>query len=449
MPVVQEHQDASEIVCILHKRVYYKWKEFTHMTELGPSACLFYILDKDFSFYVQSRIELDEPVDHDQMQHALSMTISRYPYFKIKPVKNGERYCLEANDKPFLLYDDPESMTLAPDANNDYLLRVSAADRLLNVCFCHAITDGRGLLPFIKTLLYYYSLYHYGADPGMPDVRRAGEPVPEEESADPFAAFDTSSIKIPGRKADAPAVFRLPNEMDPERRVFAHTFWTDCDKFMEYSRSIDGSPNAMLSLYMCRALAQIYPEHIDDIVAGVACDLRKALGVKNSHQCTVSMIPIRYGKKLAGFSTDRAETAIRGRIIVGSDEDFIKPSLAQSKMFYTYINSRQTLQEKTAVSRAAVETGVCRATASVSYPNQQDYGTMNSHIRSFYIMCNSIKQSLGLEITSFGNRFFFAVQQGFDDDRYADELKRQMEAEGIVCKDYKKEILPNVPFMDL
>jgi hypothetical protein len=419
------------------------------MTELGPSACLCYILSKDFSFYVQSRIELDEPIDHDQMQHALDMTISRYPYFKIKLVKNGERYCFDANDKPFLLYDDPERMTLAPDANNDYLLRVSAAGCLVNVCFCHSITDGRGLLPFIRTLLYYYSLYHYNTDPGMTDVRRAGEPIPEEEYADPFDAFDTSAIKMPEQKADTAAVFRLPNEMDAERRVFAYTFWTDCDKFMAYSRTIDGSPNALLALYMCRALAKFYPEHTEDIVTGVACDLRKALGVKNSHQCTVSMIPIRYGKKLAEFSTDRAETVIRGRIIVGSDEDFIRPALAQSKMFYSYINSRQTLQEKAAVSRAAVEKGVCRATASVSYPNQQDYGTMNSRIRSFYILCNSIKQSLGLEICSFGNRFFFAVQQGFDDDRYADELRRQMEAEGIVCKDYKKEILPNVPFMDL
>ena len=419
------------------------------MTELGPSACLFYILDKDFAFYVQSRIELDEPVDHDQMQHALDMTISRYPYFKVKLVKNGERYCLDVNDKPFLLYDDPESMTLAPAANNDYLLRVSAVGRLLNVCFCHAMTDGRGLLPFIKTLLYYYSLYHYNTDPEMSDVRLAGDKIPEEEVADPFAAFDTSSIKIPEQKSDVPAVFRLPNEIDPEKRVFTYTFWTDCDKFMDYSRSIDGSPNALLSLYMCRALAQIYPEHIDDIVTGVACDLRKALGVKNSHQCTVSMIPIRYGKKLAGFDTSRAETVIRGRILVGSDEDFIKPSIAQSKMFYAYINSQPTLQKKAAVSKGAVENGVCRATASVSYPNKQDYGKMNSHIRSFYILCNSIKQSLGLEIASFGNRFFFAVQQGFDDDRYADELKHQMEIEGIECRDYKKTILPNVPFMDL
>jgi hypothetical protein len=417
--------------------------------ELYSSQVIFYSLNKKFSMYVQCRIELDEQIDRNQMQKAADETISRYPYFRVMLSRIGERYVLENNDAPFLVYDDPEKPTLEPDKNNRYLIRISASGTLLNICFCHALTDGRGIFPFVKTLLYYYAVQQYKIDPQMKDVRLAGEPVSEEEINDPYLAFDASSADMASLRENQELVFRLPDQDDPSGTYFIHTFHTDCKGFMDFAHNVDGSPNALSVLFLYRMLVKLFPEHAKDIVVSVAVDMRKALGVSNSHHCSVSIIPMRYDERMTAMSTDKVETVIRGRIIVGSDDDRLAQSIAGAKYFYGYVSSMKTLAEKTAASAAATEKGSESFTAAVSYPGQQDYGMMNNHIKSFYILANNRVPMLDIEIASFGKDFYFAVLQGFDDDRYADELKKQMEAEGIRCCDYRKQIIPNVPFMDL
>ena len=161
--------------------------------------------------------------------------------------------------------------------------------------------------------------------------------------------------------------------------------------------------------------------------------MRKALGVKGSHHCSITVLPIRYDARLAALDTETAATCIRGRIILQSDEDVLKPQLAQQKMFYSYLKGLPTLQEKVNISRMGVGRGSNLFTASVSYPEKQDYGAMNGHLKSCYIIPETQTGSLGVEIASFGDKFFFVVFQGFDDDRYAEELMHQLEEEGITC----------------
>ena len=100
----------------------------------------------------------------------------------------------------------------------------------------HGLTDGRGILPFAKTLLYYYCLNHYKIDPQMSDVRLLGDAIPEAEVADPYAAFDASDLQMPAANAKKTEdVFHLTTSKDPEGRFFIHTFATDCDAFMTTS----------------------------------------------------------------------------------------------------------------------------------------------------------------------------------------------------------------------
>ena len=52
--------------------------------------------------------------------------------------------------------------------------------------FHHALCDGRGIKPFVETLIYYYCQLRYKTA-GCPEgVRLAGEPLLEGETLDPF-----------------------------------------------------------------------------------------------------------------------------------------------------------------------------------------------------------------------------------------------------------------------
>lgn len=124
--------------------------------ELWSSQCLFYSLSDTFSNFEQMKYEMDREIRTDSLQKALDTAILRYPYFKVKLVRKGEELLLVDNDAPLLVYDDADSPTLETEKNNGYLFRVSAKGNVISLCFCHAIADGRGVMPFYQTVLHYY-----------------------------------------------------------------------------------------------------------------------------------------------------------------------------------------------------------------------------------------------------------------------------------------------------
>jgi hypothetical protein len=262
------------------------------MEELWSSQVLFYSLSEHYTNFVQLKVTLDSPIDRAALQRALDTTILRFPYFKVRLVRSGNKYVLEDNDGPLRVYDDAKSPTLLSKENNEYLIRVCAEDSLLNICFCHALTDGRGIMPFLKTLLHYYWLYATGIMSGAPDVRLAGDTIPEKEFRDPMLDFKPDLSSAGGQSAssaDPKIPFELPVTGAPDGTKYFYSFSLDSNVFMNYSHEVDGSPNALIALFMSKAIRKLHP-HADNIMAGVAIDLRHACGGDESHQCCVGLL---------------------------------------------------------------------------------------------------------------------------------------------------------------
>jgi len=404
------------------------------MEELWSSQCLFYSLTEKFSNFVQARITLDDIIDKNVMQHALDTAIKRFPYFKVRLIRKGEEFVLEDNDKPLLVYSDAYSPTLAPEKNNDYLIRLSVDGSMLNLCFCHAITDGRGIMTLIKTLLHYYFLYLTGINSKAPDLLLADSEIPAEEITDPMLDFkpvDTSSVPMP--KDEPP--FVLPVESDPSGRKYYLCFTINSDSFMKYSRDNDGSPNALLALFMSHAVHAIHPD-AKNIVAGVAIDQRRAFDSSKSHFCRVGLIHIKNSPKMEKMDISTCATCYRGKIILESDVDRVTEVLSLSQQFNMYLKSLKTFDEKCAVSRAAVQRGCMNDTFSVSYVGKQDFGEINNHIRFIGAMVDASTLHLSIEIMSIPGKFFISVSQDFSSDIYVKKLMELLEAEGIKCTDY-------------
>lgn len=245
------------------------------MEELWSSQCLFYSMTDTYSNFAQLRFRMDAEIDRPVLQRALDTAIGLYPYFRVKLARRGEELVLEENDAPFSVYGDADAPTLEPGRNNGYLLRVSAAGSVINISFCHAITDGRGILPFIRTLLHYYWLYLTDTDSGAAGLRLAGSEIPAAEFRDPLLDYkpDGEAFSLPPRTE---GVFRLPVESDPQGNKYVFQFSMSTDSLMKYARMIDGSPNTVMALFMSRAVHRIHPQ-AGNIVAGVAADFPACL----------------------------------------------------------------------------------------------------------------------------------------------------------------------------
>jgi hypothetical protein len=420
------------------------------MEELWSSQVLFYSLSEHYTNFVQLKVTLDSPIDRAALQRALDTTILRFPYFKVRLVRSGNKYVLEDNDGPLRVYDDAKSPTLLSKENNEYLIRVCAEDSLLNICFCHALTDGRGIMPFLKTLLHYYWLYATGIMSGAPDVRLAGDTIPEKEFRDPMLDFKPDLSSAGGQSAssaDPKIPFELPVTGAPEGTKYFYSFSLDSNVFMNYSHEVDGSPNALIALFMSKAIRKLHP-HADNIMAGVAIDLRHAcggdeclniyelFGGDESHQCCVGLLLLPYRPSMDRMDIRTCATCFRGCMILQSDDEMRRASLAASQQFYQYLSSMDSFEEKCRISSGAVIRGSSAATFSVSYVGKQDYGSINSHIRFIGAIVDTLVMHLAIEIMCVDERFFITVTQDFNDDRYVREMINLMEAEGIRSENY-------------
>lgn len=58
-----------------------------------------------------------------------------------------------------------------------HLVDITYYDRSIFFSFHHALCDGRGIKPFIETLMYYYFRLKHGVTAAPANVRLAGEPL--------------------------------------------------------------------------------------------------------------------------------------------------------------------------------------------------------------------------------------------------------------------------------
>jgi hypothetical protein len=417
------------------------------MEELWSSQALFYSLSESNPLLMQVKFEFDDVLDRDCMQRALDVAIGRYPYFRTRLVRAGERLCLAPNDAPMLVYDDPDAPTLRASENNGYLLRVAAKDNLLSICGCHAISDGRGLFPFFKTLLHYYWLSATGEDPGLAGVRLAGTPVTREESDDPLRAFVPPS---PGEAFSyaAPAVrpFVLPCEPDARSRVFTYRFSCDAESYMSHSRAFDGSPNALTAIFASQAIDAIHPDHPDTIVGRVTADLRPAVGVSESHHCTICLKGLPYSRKVSSMTLEERATCYRGMIILRCDPDALRGTVAEVNAAAARIQALPTFAQKRALGRRIVSEAYATDTFGVSYTGRQDLGRISAHVVFGEVLTSIPGPPLCIEILCFGPRFYFTLIQSFESEAYVRELMRQMGEAGIACDGYSRKVQPRVPF---
>lgn len=101
---------------------------------------------------------LQEPVDPQALQTALTRIIGRFPYYRVKLNRGLFWYYLEHNPKTPKVEKDVQypNGRLSPILNRNFLFRVRYYNKRISVEFCHVLTDGTGGVTFLKSLLYEY-----------------------------------------------------------------------------------------------------------------------------------------------------------------------------------------------------------------------------------------------------------------------------------------------------
>ena len=376
-------------------------------------------------------IRFRQKVSGSFLNQALSQAICRYPYFNTRLIeKDGDFYIVQNPNAP-VARRTQKLARLGHISCGYHLVDITYYDFSVYVAFHHALCDGRGIKPFVETLLYYYCQLRYKTAERPEGVRLAGEPLLEGETLDPFLRkydFDASKDFI--------SLFRdayvLPESAaKAEKTNYRYEIMLPHDRFMAVCRENNATPVILLSLLMSRGIAALYPNYDKPINANIATDMRAALDAPNTFKNCVRSMILPYDHEFAARTLKDQATQYRELLARQRDRDFCRREANNMMGLFDRLDALDSYGEKQKIM--AFFEDMALPTYVVSYLGQFILGENAAHINSIHLY-NSGTAGLGINMIACGDRFVLDFKQSFPSDKYAKAFVREAEALGIDCE---------------
>lgn len=378
-------------------------------------------------------LELKRPVEPGALKRAVDTAMRRYPYFAVKLVPREGEWLQEIahNDRPVVVRLGREAPVLGSESVNGHLLALGYEDNTIMVDLSHAITDGTGLMEFVKTLVYYYVHEAEGVWLPSEGVRTLETPITEEEVTDPYLHVPPmeSEPLLPKREL-APDSFRLAEDgITPSNPGTMWRFRIGEDAFLRYSRDNDGSPATMFAVFLAKAIFRLHPELTRDVNIQLARNLRPGFGTPEAHHSLADAFTLRYPAKCRDWSVERLGGISRGMVYLNTDRDAMLARIHEQRALYDRLYAAKGAEEIATIFGGSLRDAVLRC-GSVSYVGRRIPRAMDACIEGLYTTVGA-GSSLVLEINAVNGRFCCTLMQGFPEDTYIRAIERELRGEGI------------------
>lgn len=389
---------------------------------------------------IRVRIRMQGEVNREILQHAVDLTMKRYPYFCVRLEKKDGVWGFADNPLPVMVFPGPEEVVLNSEAANDHLIAFSCREDWLFVDTSHCLTDGTGIIELIRTLLYYYFTERYGIRTDLAGIRLNGDVISPEEWEDPAPRF---TEEPPAGGGDTEPCLNpaeaLGREKDPVKTVYSTS--VDEKEFMRFNIEHDGSPATMIALFLSRAIADAHPDSQKPIRISLCVNQRKALNTPLAHQSLVGGAWLEYSPRVRRHPLTLQATMYRGMVMAQTREESVLTGL-------TYINrnTRRLLSLSSDTER------ICDAlrnrdelrgilTATVSYAGRGNLGSVERYIREFHLWASAMNENILFEICAVNGCFFIDCIQNFSAPVYWNRFLAQLKESGIACTDTETTLL--------
>ena len=395
---------------------------------------LIYAAGPDLANTIRIRVTLTEPADGKVLERALAKAAVRFPYFSVKLKQRGQGYVLEHNEAPFVASPAGKTVTLGTAESNFHLFAFAYDGCRLYLDCTHFMTDGNGVFPFLKTILYYYlSDLHPEEKFDTEGVAMAGDPVPDEEADDypypgePLPEDPLGEITRPEEiltLADQPGGYQNADGWT----VFLYNVKQKA--LMAYASGVDGSPATFIASLVFKAVKDCCPGNDLPVVCGMQHQFRKALGKPLSHMCHVNIVPIVYPDRLKDMDIELLNTIARGTLIIRADDANDVLTVNEHVRNEKLIESMD-LAEKHAHMKKVVLDGIGRNTYEVSYTGRVSWSGLDRYVKDVVPFLDlTLSGGLSVEIFLVGDVFSISIMQRSGDPKYAErfsELLREKE----------------------
>ena len=258
-------------------------------------------------------VRMKDAVRGDLLRRALDTTMVRYPYLNSKLVEKDGDFYLADNVLPITIAKTDKLRALGSMSTNYQLIDVTYTGSSIRVAFHHALCDGRGIEPFLETLIYYYSSLRYKAELDPAGIRLASDPLLPGETDEPFGyeKYEVGDTPAPQIVRDG---YVLPEHSAEVENYYRREITVNREQFLAYAKANNATPTILVSLLASTAITTLHPDADKPIVTSLASDMRAELGHPNTHKNCVSSLYLPFTDELAALSLREQATAYRAQI---------------------------------------------------------------------------------------------------------------------------------------
>ncbi len=368
-------------------------------------------------------VQLKKNVNGAALQEALRQTSERYPYLKEKLVEKNGNYYLCKDENSMIAAPTDKFRRLGSMSTGYHLLDVTYHKDLIRIAFHHALCDGRGVKPFVETLLYYYAGVSEQKEYLSKGIRIVGNSIDEKEYEEPIG---TEYFQVREVECSEPVRgFRLSESNTADQPCYKTDFVLDEAVFVKKAKEIGATPAIMLMLLVSDAIEKCNPDHPDRIVCHMAMDLRDAIGKELTHCNCVGSVPLVYEKTDWSILTKTYRSLLQKQ----REENHVKGTLNKQIGLFNKLDERSSMEEKKQMM--SIFDQMISDTFVISYLGRlqlNDYSDLIERV-SFY---NDSIGGMTINMISAAGKMTVTMLQSFSDLRYIQNLQQTFQAYGLL-----------------
>ena len=366
-------------------------------------------------------VVLKEEVDGNILREVVEELRVRFPYFYVKEALSEGELEIQPNPLPMTVRNSWDAIILGTEASNFHLGAWKYQGKRLAFEVDHILTDGSGVLPYIKSTLYLYLTRKYGIALDPTGYRLPGSEIPESETGNPFAHLDIEHAEPPLYQKPAIENFmRLKDADHPPR--FTYIKLSE-EQVMRHCKTFDGSPNAFLAVMIARAIRQFEPDDKDPITVAISVNHKAILGNTNNYRLFSNVVTVDFPSDKPLDDLTKACTVTRGQIILQSQPENSLWALKKQNESRQKLDSL-SLQMRLGIMEKALSGD--RSTATISYVNSRSFGVLDPYIEEQYILFGPDVSPIGIEVACINHAFFLSIADRLKDDGFLNAFLREL-----------------------
>ena len=382
-------------------------------------------------------LKLTKPVDGDILRDVVEQLRDRFPYFYVRAVLEGNDLIPADNHLPMTVRNTWDAIRLNAEESHYHLAAWKYEGSRVAFEISHSLTDGAGVLPYVKSAMYLYLSRKTGKTFDPTGFRLPGDDIPESETGNPFPDLDIDGVEEPMYQKQATEDFYRPNitgDIDPQ----IHYLKLPETRVMKYCRDNDGSPNVFCSVMLAKAARRFDPKDDKTISVCVAIDHKAMLGNHDNYRMFANVVELDFPASRSLEDIEKSCTIARGQMMLQAQPENSMWAVKQRKALSDRF-SRMPLEMKTGT--LAKMAGSPRWSISVSYANSRSFGPLDSYIEELYLLAEPGVTDIACEVACINHSFFLSIMQNFSSGAFFDALLEELSQTGI---DY--EVMGREPF---